>query len=309
MDVKTLTPTIGKKLEALNGLGRRNDLITNGCGDTVDALYQFIELSTLLEAIYMRLNNRYYIDGLEFQIPGWSRSYGNIKNCSSTLRGEFRVQYGANILGLVKVYRQIDFEPSEIASITDAINDMGGPISNALAHKRACHSAYHDAVTGLDNRAALDVFFLAKNKRRPTVLMVCDIDRFKMINDTYGHAVGDEVLRLFAVRLQTVLTGTGTVFRYGGDEFVIALNGVSLEDGRQIAEKIWFSIESRKFKVGEICIDLTTTIGITKVGVEERIEKAFVRADSALISGKKCGGNRVVDAAAFRWFPSKPMLG
>jgi len=309
MDVKTLTPTVGKKLEALNGLGRRNGQISNRRGDTVDALYQYIELSTLLEVICKRLNSRYNIDGLEFQIPGWSRSYGNPQNRGSTFCGEFRVQYGANILGLFKLYRRHNFEPSEISAITNAINDMGGPISNALAHKRACHSAYHDAVTGLDNRAALDVFFLGRNKQRPTVLMVCDVDRFKMINDTYGHAVGDEVLRLFAVRLQTVLTGAGIAFRYGGDEFVIALNSVSFDGGREIAEKIMFSIESKKFKVGEICIDLTTTIGITKVGIEERIEKAFVRADSALINGKKSGGNRVVDAAAFRWFPSKPLLG
>lgn len=300
MDVKTL--------EALNGLGRRDKQITGSSGDTVDALYRYIELSTLLEAIYKRLNKRYYIDYLEFQVPGWSRSYGNVKKSSASLRGEFRVQYGANILGLFKLYRREDFAPAEIPSITDAINNMGGPISNALAHKRACHSAYHDPVTGLDNRAALDALFLAKNKRHPTVLMVCDIDRFKMINDTYGHVVGDEVLKLFAQRLQAVLTGGGTAFRYGGDEFVIALNSVSFDGGRTIAEKIRVSIENNSFAIGEIQIDLTTTIGITKVGTEERVEKAFVRADSALINGKKGGGNRVVDAAAFRWFPSAPSL-
>jgi diguanylate cyclase (GGDEF)-like protein/PAS domain S-box-containing protein len=112
------------------------------------------------------------------------------------------------------------------------------------AEQRIWHIAHHDALTGLPNRALLhdrldQVLAQAGRNGHRVAVMFLDLDRFKSINDTLGHDVGDELLRSVAVRLQEVVRAADTVSRLGGDEFVIVLPDVSSpEDAQRVAEKV-----------------------------------------------------------------------
>jgi diguanylate cyclase (GGDEF)-like protein len=112
------------------------------------------------------------------------------------------------------------------------------------AEQRIWHVAHHDSLTGLPNRALLhdrlqQALAKAQRSRHRVAVMFLDLDRFKSVNDTLGHAVGDELLKYVAARLTSVVRAVDTVSRLGGDEFVIVLQDAGTpDDVVQVAEKI-----------------------------------------------------------------------
>jgi diguanylate cyclase (GGDEF)-like protein/PAS domain S-box-containing protein len=115
---------------------------------------------------------------------------------------------------------------------------MAGSLTNISEHKRQeasmHHQALHDALTGLPNRVLLDdrlehAILLAHHQNEPLAVVMMDMDRFKDVNDTLGHQIGDVLLKQIAARLQTTLSETDTVARFGGDEFSILLSGMNRE--------------------------------------------------------------------------------
>ncbi len=160
------------------------------------------------------------------------------------------------------------------------------------------HLAYHDALTALPNRTLfLDRLgqVLAQGNRESSqaAILFTDLDRFKTINDTLGHAVGDELLRHVATRLREVLREVDTVARFGGDEFVILLPKVQLaRDAAQVAAKA-VAILSVPFSVHGHELHLTTSIGISlypKDGMDA--ETLLKHADTALYQAKNRGRNQ-----------------
>ena len=158
-----------------------------------------------------------------------------------------------------------------------------------------------DVLTGLANRYAFnEALPLALSRARRAMaglaLMYLDIDHFKRINDTLGHAAGDEVLKAFAARLQQSVRTTDTVARLGGDEFVIILEGVNSADEPQVvARKIVASVAA-PLEVEGRTLTLTTSIGIAFrraiVAADAATAEALVgRADAALYAAKKAGRN------------------
>ncbi|KAB1071615.1 PleD family two-component system response regulator [Methylobacterium planeticum] len=166
--------------------------------------------------------------------------------------------------------------------------------------------AVTDGLTGLHNRRYLDshlgtLFGEAVMRQRPVAALILDIDRFKSINDTFGHEAGDEVLRTFAERIRLHTRGIDIVARYGGEEVVIILPEVGLPEAQLIAERIRERIEMLPFSVQRA----TRSVGVTvSIGVAVR-DPADVtagdmlkRADLALYRAKAAGRNRVEAQAA-----------
>jgi len=158
-----------------------------------------------------------------------------------------------------------------------------------------------DVLTGVANRYSFnETFPLALSRSRRAMsgiaLMYLDIDHFKSINDTLGHAAGDEVLKAFASRLQQSVRVTDTVARLGGDEFVIVLEGVaSAEEPQIVARKIIASVR-RPLEVEGRTLALTTSIGIAfrreVVAADAATAETLIgRADAALYAAKKAGRN------------------
>lgn len=162
-----------------------------------------------------------------------------------------------------------------------------------------------DPLTGLYNRRYFDgklrtAFTQARERGEKLSLLILDIDRFKLINDTYGHDVGDEVLREFARRVQTHTRGIDTVCRYGGEEIVVIVPGTPLEAAEAVAERVRTRIEEEPFVVPrcKISLDVTASIGVASLlPSDSSVHALFKRADRALYQAKTEGRNRVVVAA------------
>ncbi len=160
------------------------------------------------------------------------------------------------------------------------------------------HMALYDALTDLPNRILLNEKLnsaIAKTKRNKSLMafMFLDIDHFKKINDTYGHDVGDELLKNFAKRLKNAIRQVDTAARLSGDEFAVLVEDVpSREDVVAIAEKILEKIRE-KFKLKSQQLDVTTSIGIALHNGENLSATQLIKkADEALYQSKSVGKNR-----------------
>lgn len=160
--------------------------------------------------------------------------------------------------------------------------------------------ALTDTLTGLYNRRYFDVHvqkLLQKNEtsRKSLGVLTLDIDNFKSVNDTYGHAVGDEILKEFAERLQDKLRGFDMVARMGGEEFVALLPDVKESMAHIVAERLRAAIDEKPFKcaVPEGQLHITTSIGGTVVEKGTKAEASVVmkQADDALYQAKENGRN------------------
>jgi two-component system cell cycle response regulator len=166
--------------------------------------------------------------------------------------------------------------------------------------------AVTDALTGLHNRRYLDshlaaLFDEATLKGRPISVLLMDIDRFKGINDTYGHDAGDEVLREFAARVRQHTRGIDVVARFGGEEVVVVVPDSGLEGARMMAERIRERVEAAPFSIhrGTRTIAVTVSIGVaTREPGDLNGSDIMKRADLGLYRAKDEGRNRVVAAAA-----------
>ncbi|SIR16817.1 response regulator receiver modulated diguanylate cyclase [Rhizobium sp. RU35A] len=166
--------------------------------------------------------------------------------------------------------------------------------------------AVTDGLTGLSNRRYLDshlktLFNRAASRMRPLSVCMTDIDRFKQVNDTYGHDTGDEVLREFARRIRSTVRGADLACRYGGEEFVVVMPDTDAAAAAAIAERLRAIIEGEPFVLnqGTQRLSITASIGIASnaSGIDTP-EHLLKQADRALYAAKLAGRNRVVASAA-----------
>jgi diguanylate cyclase (GGDEF)-like protein len=157
-----------------------------------------------------------------------------------------------------------------------------------------------DPMTKLYNRryfmqVSESLLSLAKREDRPISLMMLDIDKFKNINDTYGHKIGDEVIIKLSELLQEKSRKSDIVCRWGGEEFVILLPNTEIEGATIIAEKIREVVDSLALPVKEKEIHFSVSIGVSqfKNNSEINLEATINRADEALYEAKNSGRNRV----------------
>jgi diguanylate cyclase (GGDEF)-like protein len=156
-----------------------------------------------------------------------------------------------------------------------------------------------DSMTKLYNRryfstASQQIISLAKREKNDISLLMLDIDKFKNINDTYGHDVGDTVIITLANRLLNNHRESDISCRYGGEEFTILLPNTAIKGAAIVAENIRKGIEELRLQIEEKTIYFTVSIGVTSLREEEQdIEKALKRVDEALYKAKDSGRNRV----------------
>lgn len=159
-----------------------------------------------------------------------------------------------------------------------------------------------DALTGLLNRRGMEVemtHVFNTTQEVPAALLVLDIDHFKNINDTYGHAVGDVVIRKVAEMVSGIVPSDAVSARFGGEEFVVLLPGASPDHACSIGEKIRASIEKLRLvrRHDKLAISaFTISIGGAARSVSDTLDHLFERADKALYDAKTSGRNRVVMA-------------
>jgi diguanylate cyclase len=166
--------------------------------------------------------------------------------------------------------------------------------------------ALTDALTGIPNRKFFDTrlraaVLEANNTGEPLSLVITDIDHFKHFNDTYGHQMGDQVLRLVARTLTDSVKGRDTPARYGGEEFALVLPQTRLADALVLAEQIRRTIMRRHIvrrDTGDDFGTITLSMGVAVYHPTEHLADTLRRADAALYQAKRSGRNRVVSEEA-----------
>lgn len=160
--------------------------------------------------------------------------------------------------------------------------------------------AYYDSLTGLPNRRLLEIMIereLSAMKRygHDSIIMVLDIDNFKYINDTFGHPVGDSILKQLAELLKNNVRSMDTVSRFGGEEFIILMPNTSVEGGYAFAERLRKMIMEKNFSVGAKTIKITSSFGVSSLkDINTRnLNNYYLLADKALYLAKQGGKNRV----------------
>ena len=176
-------------------------------------------------------------------------------------------------------------------------------INRANSYSTILQYATLDALTNLNNRRQFEIrlgqeISIAKRQNNPLCAMMIDIDFFKKVNDTYGHAAGDEVLRTVAGIIKDALRESDIPARYGGEEFAVLLPYTSIGDAKVVGERLRAAVEASPIPIYQDTpeyktISITISMGLAEYDNQETGEILFERADKALYEAKKSGRNRV----------------
>ena len=210
-----------------------------------------------------------------------------------------------NYLGNILFSRKQRFTEDELTQIESLLGVLVYPLRNALNYRDALQQALHDPMTGLGNRGALEQAInhqwqMAQRYDQHFSVLMIDIDHFKKVNDTYGHAAGDKVLKAVAQAIKHTTRQTDLCYRYGGEEFLVILNKSNPVGAKIIAERIRENIASlvvkitnqlshQKSKSLQVCASVGGSCSQENISLESLLEKA----DKALYHAKETGRNRV----------------
>lgn len=187
--------------------------------------------------------------------------------------------------------------PPELHRVASEFNYM---IDRIFESEKALDDLAHaDSLTGLPNRRAFDraladVFSRYHRHGEPCCLLAIDIDHFKRVNDTYGHAAGDVVLREAAQLMEHVTRPFDKAYRVGGEEFFIVLPKTRLHEAIDVAERVRNAAETAEFSFEGTRIHCTISIGVAEISDHETPEAMTASADEALYRAKRDGRNRIV---------------
>lgn len=265
----------------------------NRMAELTGQLQTTLDIDQQLELFSQRIGRWFLTDGTRY------RNEGNGFAVELGRTGGHRVSYNLVIeeqdLGTIEFHRARPFAETELAELEALLCTLAYPLRNALAYRSAVERALRDPLTGVQNRAALAAAVereveKAQRHDTPLAMLVLDIDRFKKINDNYGHSIGDDVLRAVAHTAETTIRKSDQIFRYGGEEFVILASYTDDGGARQLAERLRRDIEN----IGAIHgrdMDITASLGISLMPPGKNSQDLFERADQALYQAKQNGRN------------------
>ncbi|MDI5984538.1 diguanylate cyclase [Halomonas sp. M4R5S39] len=200
--------------------------------------------------------------------------------------------------------RWVEVQGSPVRTEEQTLGYIGSVVDITERHRREQQSHWeseHDPLTGCLNRRGFEARLMAATGQRhrqgemPLSLMMMDLDHFKPVNDSAGHAAGDEMLRSIGELLIETVRDSDSVARLGGDEFAILLPACPLMRARDVAERLREAIGRLDFQAGQHRFRVTMSIGIAMLGEADRSLPAFLqRVDQACYRAKRLGRNRVV---------------
>jgi diguanylate cyclase (GGDEF)-like protein len=207
------------------------------------------------------------------------------------------------VLGSILIHRYRETQ-RQLQELTLSLETRVKKRTQALAkaNEQLINLARIDSLTGLLNRRA----FLEQLEQEavrtqrtdtPLGLLMLDVDHFKSINDTYGHAIGDQVLKGLSHKLSQEIRTIDTAGRIGGEEFALILVNSSLQEATETAERIRLAVAGMKIQAEGLDLFISVSIGATTLGDQEKITALLHRADQAMYQGKHRGRNRVVAIA------------
>jgi two-component system cell cycle response regulator len=213
------------------------------------------------------------------------------------------IMYKSVALGAIVLATASTFDADSMPLIEQFRTDLGLAVNNALAHDRLERLAAVDPLTDAYNRrfgmARLqEEYSRAVRAEAPLGILMLDLDHFKAVNDTYGHVVGDRVLRAVAHACRRVLREGDVLVRYGGEEFLVLLPGAGTADLAQIGERIRRAVAETTVVEGDQQVAVTVSLGGTtyRDSVTTSSELLVAQADAALYEAKAAGRDRLLVA-------------
>lgn len=251
------------------------------------SLEDFLSVKQCIRS-YFKNDDNFFHNGIIENGESWIESLKKLPDIQRIVKMENK--QGEDRIFTVNIHKYDNDENYYVISLTD-ITELKQK-SNLLEYQ-----ANHDQLTGLYNRQKFHNVFTKEIRRSrrytsPLSLILFDIDNFKSINDTFGHPVGDEILKTVASFASINLRETDTIVRWGGEEFIVLLPETCIETAANVAEKLREGIEELEFKtINEV---VTVSFGISTLR-ENDSEASFIdRADEALYEAKKTGKNKVI---------------
>lgn len=256
-----------------------------------------IEIEPLFELFFGQIQHLLKLGSCQFvnQTKNIQLKLGTASahNCDYSLN--IQQQY----LGNISFTRKQRFSEAELAQLEILLSTLVYPLRNALNYRDALNQALSDPLTGLGNRGALESSLeyqwqMAQRYEQDLGVLMIDIDFFKKVNDTYGHDVGDYVIKHVAKSINATTRQTDMVFRYGGEEFLVLLNKTTTLGTTVIAERIRENIENLKLVDNKgHAIKVTASVGGTHLRAGMSKSQLVKEADKALYTAKESGRNRV----------------
>ncbi|BAU58262.1 diguanylate cyclase/phosphodiesterase with PAS/PAC sensor [Halorhodospira halochloris] len=223
----------------------------------------------------------------------------------TTVLAERMLGLDGEVIGVVIFHRTqgLGFANHELPFFAEMARDMGHALSRAQVLEGYRYGSLCDGLTGLYNRIYVKEQIeehLRTQQRYGTEFstLILDVDHFKEVNDSYGHCIGDEVLRIVATRIRSALRDSDTVGRYGGEEFIVLLPNTSSTDAAIAADKVRRAVADEPILAGpeEQRLMVTITVGVAAVPHDAQdIGQLLEIADRRLYLGKLSGRNSVVD--------------
>lgn len=263
----------------------------------ISALQTTLDLEELLGLFMHEASQHLPLDGIAFR----SAEQGIVLQLAA--QGRHRVGYGLRLLdeslGEITFCRGRPFSEEELAIVEHLLVPLLYPLRNGLRYHTALATAFRDPLTGVNNRAAMEEAMprevgLALRHKMALSMLIIDLDHFKKINDGYGHAAGDCVLRSAAKLMQQALRTSDEMFRFGGEEFVIMLPATDIDGAMIVAERIRSAIASHPCVCGDDEITVTASIGVAKLDETDNQHSLFDKADTAVYRAKALGRNQVI---------------
>ncbi|SET69995.1 diguanylate cyclase with GAF sensor [Oceanobacillus limi] len=240
----------------------------------------------------------------------WAKSmhFCSLDNAESVL--SLPIEYNDQIIGVVTVIssEKKSYDKIHLRILNIVTSYLGVAIKNAQHYETTKNDSEKDGLTNLYNYRFLEKTLELHFEGNPkdlgaTSIIILDIDHFKMINDTYGHEAGNEILRELANRLKIIIGDEGLVARYGGEEFIVFLPGVALSEASRMAEMVRREIQKRSFQVDNhilnqdepVDIAITASVGVATYPEHCESPTDLIRyADRAMyIGAKQKGRNKV----------------
>ncbi len=262
------------------------------------ALQSSINTQIQLETIFRHLSTLVGITGVSFE--GDSGDFSSL--CGSSAKHEYSYQL---YTGKAEVGELVCFSQNALEGINKKIIDLAAkvaifPLYHGLLYQEAIEASHTDTLTEVPNRRAFNrslekVMANSKRYNRPFCLLIIDIDNFKIFNDRWGHCVGDDVLKAVVKILTENIRECDSIFRFGGEEFILLLNDTKLNGAKIVADRLCQAVREYPFKVPDEKLNpqkLSISIGCTEFTMKDSKESLIERADSAVYHAKAAGRDR-----------------
>lgn len=262
----------------------------------LNVLQTTLDLEVLLDLFKQELETNLRIKGFCYLNE---TCHVQIKKGESDLHScAYRLIVKNENLGELIFYRDNRFNEFEMDSLEALLSVLISPVRNALLYQKALAASLTDPLTGAGNRLALNSQIsreISRSRRHqmPLSALMIDIDKFKYINDSCGHATGDLVLKELAKVIDKVNRDTDSCFRYGGEEFVVLLGNTDRIGAEAIATRLCRAICANRISSESGLLQITVSIGVSTMVDTDEQDSLLSRADKAMYKGKGMGGNTI----------------